>query len=228
VLDLIGECVRLGANFIGFSFHVGSLCDDLDTFQDVFEYISELKAEVESEHRSLKVRFIDIGGGFIHSSACPKYEFREVAEVIKSAIDKYLGWDGIEYIAEPGRLVATSYLDLHLPVIGAKMDNGNKIQHIYVPDGVYGAFNCIMWDHAEPHFEICTKRSPNGFIATTLWGQTCDSMDLIYDGMEWPELKVGDHIQVRNFGAYTYSAISFFDGFSNHKVFVLGLDGGLA
>jgi ornithine decarboxylase len=33
----------LNANFIGFSFHVGSQCDDLETMRAAIQYASELK-----------------------------------------------------------------------------------------------------------------------------------------------------------------------------------------
>jgi ornithine decarboxylase len=38
----------------------------------------------------------------------------------------------------------------------------------------------------------------------------------------WPHLSVGDIIRVMRFGAYTYSPSAFFNGFSHHKVCVVG------
>jgi ornithine decarboxylase len=49
-------------------------------------------------------------------------------------------------------------------------------------------------------------------------------MDLLYKGMMWPVLDVGDFMTVRKFGAYTYSPTSFFNGFQHHKVMVINQD----
>jgi ornithine decarboxylase len=100
-------------------------------------------------------------------------------------------------------------------------ENSEQIQHIFIPDGIYGSFNALTYDHAEPHFEISTDGSTSNLIRTTLWGQTCDSADIVYVDLMWPCLSVGDIIRISKFGAYTYSPASFFNGFQHHKVFVI-------
>ena len=46
-----------------------------------------------------------------------------------------------------------------------------------------------------------------------IFGPTCDSMDLIANEIMLPELVVGEWVYVENFGAYTTSACSSFNGF---------------
>lgn len=212
----------LGANFIGFSFHVGSLCDDLSTFRSALQYVSDLKRQAEDI--GLSVCFIDIGGGFLPPNAPANNTFQSVAEGIESAIDEFFGDDEIEFIGEPGRFIASEYMDLHLPVICVKEhvdEKGDKTQSVYIPDGMYGSFNAINYDHAEPHFEMLTESDTEKRVLTSLWGQTCDSADVIYEDMKWPRLKTGDLLTIRKFSAYTYSPTSFFNGFGHHKVFVI-------
>jgi ornithine decarboxylase len=220
VNNLLSLTRDLGANFIGFSFHVGSLCDDVDSLTGAIQYVSELKAKAIS--LGLKVDFVDIGGGFYSPNSPTKLEFPGIAAGIEKAIREVFGDEGIEVIAEPGRFIAAEYLELNLPVIGIKRIEGNDgsiVQNVYLPDGIYGAFNCIPYDHAEPHFEIWTDDASEEFVETNLWGQTCDSMDVIYRKMTWPRLKIGDLVTIRKFGAYTYSPSSFFNGFLHHRVF---------
>ena len=213
----------IGSNFIGFSFHVGSLCDDLATWKTAFEYIRDLKNKAEDI--GLTCCFIDIGGGFLPLHSPCNASFQEISHVIQSCISELFNEDEIEFLGEPGRFIACEYMDLYMPIIGRKEhidENGEENQSLYIPDGIYSAFNCIPYDHAEPHFEIFAEiDDEEELIPTFLWGQTCDSMDIIYEDMMWPKLSVGDILVVHRFGAYTYSPSSFFNGFLHHKVLII-------
>ena len=226
VEDLLKAARDLGANFIGFSFHVGSLCDDITTFRVALEYVSDLKRM--AEENDLTVSFIDIGGGFLPPNSQANHTFPSIANAIEDAIEEFFDDDEIVFVAEPGRFISSEYMDLHLPVICSKKftnNNGELIQSIYIPDGMYGAFNSLSYDHAEPHFEMYfnneKEENDETKINTTLWGQTCDSADVIYDNMEWPNLHTGDLLSISKFSAYTYSPTSFFNGFKHHQVFVI-------
>lgn len=224
VEPLLNLVKSLNANFIGFSFHVGSLCDDISSFQYALKYIKELKDLAEL--KGLNVKFIDIGGGFYSPHTPAKNPFSVIGDSIEATIKEEFGDDKIEFVGEPGRFIATEYLDLHLPVIGKKVqkdENGDPVQMIFIPDGIYGSFNAIQYDHAKPHFQIYaiskeSKKLKRRLMKTSLWGQTCDSMDEIYNNLYWPIIEVGDLLTVRNFGAYTYSPTSFFNGFKQHQV----------
>ncbi len=83
-------------------------------------------------------------------------------------------------------------------------------------DGVYGSFNCIIFDHALPL--PCPLRVNGQFVLgksgdfptfeSSIWGPTCDSMDCISKEAKLPELQVGDWILFEDMGAYTSSAAS--------------------
>jgi len=126
----------------------------------------------------------------------------------------------------------------------------------YVNDGVYGAFNNIMFDHSSvrprqlksamnPEKEIIsveeggfttliTKENEdtrgqgsdpekfkvhNELYASTVFGPTCDSIDVISRSVLLPKLKVGDWLYFQNMGAYTMAAASSFNGFNPSEVF---------
>lgn len=227
VKSLLKVTKDLDANFIGFSFHVGSLCDDLSTWRTALQYVSELKQQAED--LNLNVCFIDIGGGFLPPNSPANYNFPTIADAIESAINEFFEEEEIEFIAEPGRFISSEYMDLHLPIICSKIhyeDDGTESQSIYVPDGMYGAFNSLTYDHAEPHFDVYTKVDCEKAekVPTALWGQTCDSADVVYEDMMWPRFKTGDMLIIRKFSAYTYSPTSFFNGFGHHKVITINTE----
>ena len=89
---------------------------------------------------------------------------------------------------------------------------------VTIDESLYGAFNCILMDHAEPEPEVNRTRELDW---VTLFGSTCDGGDIIARSIELPcDLKVGDFIEWRGMGAYTMAATSNFNGiqFSKRKI----------
>ena len=86
----------------------------------------------------------------------------------------------------------------------------------YLNDGVYGSFNCIIFDHQNPEIIPLTPPKSSQLYQTQIFGNTCDSLDEIKKCVWLPELFINDYVYVRNFGAYTTSAKS--DGFNGYKV----------
>lgn len=51
---------------------------------------------------------------------------------------------GLEVIAEPGRYYVESAYTLATAI------HGIRNSEYYINDGVYGSFNCVLYDHASP------------------------------------------------------------------------------
>ncbi|PIL28106.1 hypothetical protein GSI_09757 [Ganoderma sinense ZZ0214-1] len=95
----------------------------------------------------------------------------------------------------------------------------------YINDGVYGAFNCILFDHQTPQPYVL---SLNGSFhvparvplrASSVWGPTCDALDCVCAVVRLPAtLAVGDWLAFENMGAYTVCAASQFNGFEVSRV----------
>jgi len=112
----------------------------------------------------------------------------------------------------------------------------------YINDGVYGAFNNLMFDHASVRPRVLRRgkedqsasTDPAGFrrllsrdgdsssddgsndqslFASTVFGPTCDSIDVVARSVLLPKLQVGDWLYFQNMGAYTMAASSSFNGF---------------
>lgn len=89
----------------------------------------------------------------------------------------------------------------------------------YVNDGVYGAFNCILFDHqiVHPHVLTLDDTFQSAPLDATLpletcsvWGPTCDSIDCVQPRAVLPTgaLRVGDWLRWEKMGAYTICAAS--------------------
>ena len=91
----------------------------------------------------------------------------------------------------------------------------NELQFMYyINDGVYGAFNCIIFDHQVPRGIPLDAPAPGMPLhESSIWGPTCDSMDKVESSVLLPELAVGDWLFYPNMGAYTSAAASNFNGF---------------
>ena len=79
-------------------------------------------------------------------------------------------------------------------------------------DGVYGSFNCIMFDHAKPIIKPFNERDGKVYDCT-VYGPTCDSMDTISNNCKLPDLAIGESVYIEDSGAYTTAAASNFNGF---------------
>lgn len=81
----------------------------------------------------------------------------------------------------------------------------------YLSDGLYGSFNNIVFDHAKP-LPLSMKSSENK-SRSTLFGPTCDSIDVVCKDIDLPEMEIGDWLYFVNMGAYTIASASSFNGF---------------
>lgn len=98
----------------------------------------------------------------------------------------------------------------------------------YVNDGVYGSFNCLLFDHAVVKAQVLLSSNDTEHVPqypSSIWGPTCDSMDCIEKSTWLPELQVGDWLFYNDMGAYTSCAASNFNGFDKpHMLYTFSAD----
>jgi diaminopimelate decarboxylase len=87
-------------------------------------------------------------------------------------------------------------------------------------DGIYGSFNCIVFDHQKPQILPYNERDGENY-ESIVFGPTCDSMDTVCENIQLPELAIGEWCFIPNFGAYTVAAASDFNGFSKLRAFYI-------
>jgi len=158
----------------------------------------------------------DIGGGFPGNTGTEDY-FSEIAAAVNKALDEHFPDDGkIRIIAEPGRYYVASAYTLATNVIASRemIDNetGDNKYMYYINDGVYGSFNCVLYDHYVPEPTFLSQVESNEKVTSSIWGPTCDGLDCIHSSIKIPKLNVEDWILWKNMGAYTISAAVEFNG----------------
>lgn len=205
---------QLNIIIVGVSFHVGSCCLDPVSYADAIQKAKEVF--ILANNYEYKFHILDIGGGFPGFDNNADDNFEETALVINNAIEAHFSdVPNLKIIAEPGRFFATSCGTLVTNVIGKKQISidENPIFHYYINSNLYGMFNNIVFDKAIISFNLLNKY-PDEKFNSTVFGQTCDSMDKIKEMVELPELACGDWLYVLNHGAYTMASGSTFNGFN--------------
>lgn len=222
---LLRQAQELGLNIMGVSFHVGSGCTNAKAFSGAVA----VAARVFSEARALgfDMTMLDIGGGFPGQADAP-VAFEDIADALTTSLDAHFSHDDpanehLTIIAEPGRYFVASSASLAVNVIAKRSATDCSTHDYYVNDGVYGSFNCTLFDHQVVLAELLHPVADTAAaITSTIWGPTCDSMDCISRDAALPELQVGDFLVFHNMGAYTMAASSTFNGFPRpdiHYVF---------
>jgi len=155
---------------------------------------------------------MDIGGGF------PSGDLNEkTVQALRFTENDSLGY---KVIAEPGRHFCSNAFYLLTRVLGKRTKNGKPCYHLN--ESLYHSFNCnimdgISFENSKDQFYYCLEsgnQMPIGdSTGSTLFGMTCDGMDVITKNIEVPtNLKVSDWLCVSGMGAYTYGCRSNFNG----------------
>lgn len=143
----------------------------------------------------------------------------------------------LKVIAEPGRYYACSAFTLCVNVIAKRVMNQSPLQQqqdkeailasksdpelidssksimYYINDGVYASFNCLFYDHAECTPILIKERAERAELyKSSIWGPTCDGLDLVVKESHLPELETGEFLVFKNMGAYTISGAVPFNG----------------
>lgn len=204
----------LEMNLIGFSFHVGSGCCDARSYYTAIENCRSAY-NIATNQFNFDINVIDIGGGFTGIGKIVSFD--DIVEQVNLAKEDFFGdvKENIKFIAEPGRFFTEESQVLVVNVTSKKIEPG--VIKYYLNDGAYGSFNCIHYDHQNPQFtrldypEIDAVYAPT--YNSTFFGPTCDSMDVIYKNVMYPELEIGEWLYVTNFGSYTNAPGATFNGF---------------
>ncbi len=93
------------------------------------------------------------------------------------------------------------------------IDN-SKSNMYYINDGVYASFNCLFYDHSvvEPILMGDKCKDKQNLVKSSIWGPTCDGLDLVVKECYIPDLEVGEFLTFKDMGAYTISGAVAFNG----------------
>jgi len=211
--ELLDEAVRLGIHIKGLSFHVGSQSMSPAAHVDAIERCAEIIRQHSLSHDSAPA-ILDIGGGFpvAYSSDTPSIE--AFCQPIRSALQQLP--NHIQVIAEPGRYLVAPAATSITSVMGHAERGGEP--WYYLDDGVYGVYSGTLYDHAT--YPIRTLKQ-GATRPSVLAGPTCDSIDVVAEGIELPELEIGDLLVGEMMGAYTAATASDFNLLPRSKTLLL-------
>lgn len=216
VPGLLRLAAELRIKVDGFSFHVGSQAAGPAMFVEAIDCCRDLmRAAGQSGHST---GILDIGGGFPVEYLQPCMPIEEFCAPIRAALEALP--EATRVIAEPGRYIAAPAAISVTSVMGRAL-RGDRWWY-YLDDGLYGTFSGQIYDHARYPVEALVPAGKT--FPSVLAGPTCDSIDVINEHLELPELDAGDLVVSRMMGAYTWASASEFNFFP--RATVLALDRG--
>lgn len=214
VPSLLKEANALGLHVKGLSFHVGSQSTSPGTHVAAIEACARLIEEYE-----VPIRILDIGGGFpVDYDHGGDIDIQAFCAPIRAALAKLP--EHVEVIAEPGRYLIAPAAASITTVVGKAM-RGDQPWY-YLDDGVYGMFSGRIYDHARYPLHVFRKGETR---PSALVGPTCDSIDVIEESLDLPEMEVGDLVVGRMMGAYTAATASTFNSLPVPRIVVFNENG---
>ncbi|NXL60846.1 AZIN2 inhibitor, partial [Chordeiles acutipennis] len=207
---------------VGVSFRLGSHSPEPQAFAQAVA-AAQLAFEMGTE-LGYQMHLLDIGGGF-PGTEDTRARFEEIAAVINSALDLYFpDGCGVEIIATPGRYYVTSAFTFaasitareELPSEQPGSDGGwdggmgGCRQSLWAPGvGLLGWVEMRPVTVTLPH--PCPLQRPcpeHPWHSSSLRGPPEHTEDHIAEGLELPELQVGDWLIFEDMGAYTIATSS--------------------
>jgi ornithine decarboxylase len=217
VLALLDAARVQGTAVIGLSFHVGSQAASPAMHVLAVEACAGLITAARAAGHALGT--LDIGGGFpveYHEGAMPIEQFCAPIVAALATLPQ-----DVRVIAEPGRFISAPAGVAITSVMGRARRDGQW--WYYLDDGVYGSFSGQIFDHAVYPVQALTVNgaAPSPELAkhpAVLAGPTCDSIDVVAEGLPLPELHAGDLLVGRMMGAYTCASATDFNFFPRARI----------
>lgn len=211
-LNLMLKAKEAGLDMAGIAFHVGSQTVSADPYLHGLDIARELFEEAAAA--GLKLRILDIGGGFPIPEPKVRFNLPEMLKQINARLDE--DFPGIDVWAEPGRYICGTAVNLITSVIGVNERDGQP--WYFLDEGLYGTFSGVIFDQWD--FKLISFKEGEERVAATFAGPSCDSLDIMFRGKMTVPLEVGDLLLVPSCGAYTSASATTFNGFSKAQFVV--------
>jgi ornithine decarboxylase len=207
--DLIMYAHKLGLNVDGIAFHTGSQNEQPLKYIEALEYCRDICKKAAL--RGVRMRTIDIGGGFPIDYLSPVMSIQQFCQPINEYLEKF--FSDYRIIAEPGRHLSGPCMTLATRVIGKSIRDG--VRWYYIDEGLYGSLSGKVFDHAD--YPMFVARGGKKRMST-IAGPTCDSFDVPYQNISLPQMEIGDLLLFDSMGSYTNASATTFNGFPLAKI----------
>ncbi len=190
------------------TFHPGTQCIDPMAWDAYIRAAGRI-----AQAAGVTIERLNTGGGFpSHRVQAMAPSIDAIFDLIDTVTAEVFGDDTPALVCEPGRAMVADSFALMARVKGLRDDN-----HVFLNDGVYGAFSELPLMGAMDRITIW---SPDGQQRTgairgrTVFGPTCDSVDRLPGETPLPDdLEEGDFFLVQGMGAYSVATNTRFNGF---------------
>lgn len=240
---LLSVARLLGLRVVGVSFHVGTGAASPAAYRAALQAARDV-FDVSLNRFGVQMTLLDIGGGFqgeFHGGVVSEFPKNTFA-TISAALDELFPrakFPNLRVISEPGRYFAAGSASVCTMVYGKrqrqpKAKYEERAFDYYITDGVYGNFNGIIYDMCNPEMYVLSataivdasskdpdrpRPSTRSRFTTvhesTIFGPTCDSVDVVMKSVYCPELHNGDWLVFPDFGAYSVAGACDFNGMLN-------------
>jgi ornithine decarboxylase len=217
-LTLLRLARKLGLDVAGFSFHVGSQCTSPDAHVSAISTSGKLMAAARAAGLPA-LRILDIGGGFPAPYTADVPSIEDFCAPISQALRQLP--DDIRVVSEPGRCLVASAGHTAATIIGKARRAGSP--WYYLDDGIYGSFGAQVFDGIYYPLSVLTAKGNRSRTqhVSHLAGPTCDSGDMVSEGIPLPPLEIGDVIIAHVMGAYTSVTANDFNSVKRAKIVAL-------
>jgi len=217
-LGLLQLARRLGLTTLGFSFHVGSQCANSQAHVSAIQASIALMAAAENAGLP-RLHLLDIGGGFPAPYSMDVPTIEAFCAPIRDALARVPRH--VRVVSEPGRYLVASAGHSASAVVGKATREGAP--WYYLDDGIYGSFGACVFDGIDYPLSVLPKKSTRqgNKRLSHLAGPTCDSGDMVSNGIPLPNLEIGDVVVGHVMGAYTSVTANDFNSVKRAKVISL-------
>ena len=148
--ELLKQAKLRDLKVVGVSFHVGSGARTADAYRAAVKAARNVKVD--------EWKMLDVGGGMcgdFDELGLPRLTASGDAtlpRVLNESLEEFFPaseFPSLQIIAEPGRYFAEASAALCAKIIGKR--SRPQEDHFWISDGVYGAFNAILYDAWLPH-----------------------------------------------------------------------------
>lgn len=226
--DMLYGLIKLakekGLDPYGISFHVGSQQRDVGQWDSAIALCKYLFESLRQD--DIRLRAINLGGGFPAHYIQPTAETKDYAEQITRYLKEDFGEEELDIILEPGRSIAgdSGMIATEVVLIANKSETLNT-RWVYLDVGKFNGLIETLDEAIKYPILVEGQHDTDDVGEVVLAGPTCDSADILYENFKYTlpnSLKEGDRLSFFSTGAYTTSYCSInFNGFPPLKVYIL-------
>ena len=200
----------------GFHVHAGTQLLEKDIYRRLAEKLVGFYHEIISAFPEVKIEYFDVGGGYASSNTlhyqwisgdyvCPTFE--EYADALCVPLVSALGKGGqmpVLFI-EPGRALVDECIHMITTVVARKLLNDGQ-RGLVLDAGINLLPTCYWYRFEIRPAEIGRDPAEGGITEmVNLYGPLCMNIDCIQEKSLLPPARAGDHLVIRNVGAYNFS-----------------------